>query len=257
MPPDFRGENIRSSAEQLGQGRDGLKGWGLLAIDDTLYLWFGHADHKGGRAQLAWSRDRAVTWTFAAWQFAEFGLVGFVNYGRAYAGARDDFVYMYSHDSPLADTPADRFILMRAPKSRVAERAAYEFFAGRAAAGTPQWTHDIARRVAVFENRDGCLRSAMTYNAGLRRYLWWQHIPQPPGHRDRGDTRFDGGFAIYDAPEPWGPWSTAFFTAKWDVGPGEHGDFPAKWMSADGRTLHLPAPGVFGGRCVFGAAGEH
>ena len=87
----------------------------------------------------------------------------------------------------------------------------------------------------------------MTYCAPLKRYLWWQHIPQPPGHRDRGDTRFEGGFGIYDAPNPWGPWTTAFFTEKWDVGPGEHGDFPAKWMSADGLTLHL----VFSGEDSF------
>ncbi|MDO8632330.1 MAG: hypothetical protein Q7R41_17750 [Phycisphaerales bacterium] len=38
-----------------------------------------------------------------------------------------------------------------------------------------------------------------------------------------------------------------FFTPKWDVGPGEHGDFPAKWMSANGRTLHL----VFSGDDTF------
>jgi hypothetical protein len=99
----------------------------------------------------------------------------------------------------------------------------------------------------VFEHRDACLRSAMTYNAGVERYLWWQAIPQPPGHKDRGDTRFEGGFGIYDAPEPWGPWTTVFFTRRWDVGPGEHGDFPAKWMSSDGRTLHL----VFSGEDSF------
>ena len=26
---------------------------------------------------------------------------------------------------------------------------------------------------------------------------------------------------------------------RWDTGPGEHGDFPSKWMSEDGRTLYL------------------
>lgn len=44
---------------------------------------------------------------------------------------------------------------------------------------------------------------------------------------------------MYDAAEPWGPWTTAFFTEKWDVGPGETASFPTKWMSADGKTLHL------------------
>ena len=109
----------------------------------------------------------------------------------------------------------------------------------------PVWTRDIARRGAAFENPDGALRSAMTYVAPLGRYLWWQQIPAPPGSRDRGDTRFEGGFAVYDAPEPWGPWTTAYFTPRWDVGPGESGNFPAVWMSADGRTVHLLDPDGF------------
>ena len=48
-----------------------------------------------------------------------------------------------------------------------------------------------------------------------------------------------GGFGVYDAPEPWGPWTTAYFTNTWDDGPGETASFPTKWMSADGKTVHL------------------
>jgi hypothetical protein len=44
---------------------------------------------------------------------------------------------------------------------------------------------------------------------------------------------------VYDAPEPRGPWATAYFAGRWDVGPGGAASFPAKWMSADGRTAHL------------------
>jgi hypothetical protein len=91
----------------------------------------------------------------------------------------------------------------------------------------------------VFKHPGSCLRSAMTWSPAIKRYLWWQQIPAPPGARDRGDTRFAGGFGIYDAPEPWGPWTTAYFTERWDVGPGEHGDFPARWMSTDGREMYL------------------
>ena len=169
-----------------------------------------------------------------------------MNFGKDYAGARDDFVYAYSHDGPRADTPADRFVLMRAPKDKLVDRAAWEFLE-KVDGGTPVWTTDVRRRGAAFAHPGGCLRSAMTYHAGLGRYLWWQQVPQPAGHKDRGDTRFDGGFGVYDAPEPWGPWTAAYFTPRWDVGPGEHGDFPAKWMSADGKTLHL----VFSGDDAF------
>ena len=136
---------------------------------------------------------------------------------------------------------------MRVPKDKIVVRGTYEFFAGLDADKRPLWTRSIEERSAVFEHRDTCLRSAITWNPALRRYLWWQHIPQPAGHKDRGDTRFEGGFGIYDAPEPWGPWTTTFFTRQWDVGPGEHGDFPAKWMSKDGRSAYL----VFSGDDCF------
>jgi hypothetical protein len=246
-PEDFRGENLFSLNEQPGQGRNGLKAWGLLAVGEVLYAWFGHADKRGGAAQLAWSDNGARTFQFADWHFPEFGLMGFINFGRAYAGARDDYVYAYSHDGPKADRPADRFVLMRVPKQRLQHREAYEFFAGLDERGQPAWSADIGRRRGVFTRPDGCLRSAITYHAGLRRYLWWQAFPQPPGHRDRGDTRFAGGFAVYDAPEPWGPWTTVFHTDNWDMGPGEHGDFPAKWSDPAGESLWL----VFSGEDAF------
>lgn len=246
-PRDFQGSNVRSPAEQSGQGRDGKKGWGILSVEGVLYLWMGHADNKGGQTQLAWSRDHGKTWAFADWKFAEFGMMGFVNFGKDYAGARDECVYAYSHDGPLADTPADRFVLLRASKDQLTRRGAWQFYTGLEA-DKPVWSADIAKRAGVFFNTDACLRSAMTWCAPLKRYLWWQHLPQRPGvSRDRGDTRYAVGFAIYDAPEPWGPWTTAFFTTQWDVGPGEHGDFPSKWMSADGRALNL----VFSGDDCF------
>jgi hypothetical protein len=242
----FTGINIRSAAEQLGAGRRGMKAWGILALEGKLYAWFGHANRNGACAQLACSMDDSKTWTFADWQFDEFGLVGFINFGKGYAGARDEYVYAYSHDGPRADTPADHFILMRAPKTKLMERNAWEFLQS-VDANEPIWSADVNKRGAVFRHPGNCLRSAITYNAGIKRYLWWQQIPLPDGAPDRGDTRFKGGFGVYDAPEPWGPWTTAFFTQEWDVGPGEHGDFPAKWMSLDGVRLAL----VFSGGDAF------
>jgi hypothetical protein len=189
-PGNFTGTNIRSPAEQLGGGRSGRKGWGIISVDGVLYLLMGHADRKGGQAQLAWSHDHARTWTFASWKFPQFGLMGFVNFGKDYMGARDNYIYSYSHDGPLADTPADHFILMRVPKNRITERRYWEFFERIDEAGHAVWTSDIERRGAVFFHSDCCLRSAMTYNAPLRRYLWWQQIPKAAlpctMHRNRG-----------------------------------------------------------------------
>jgi hypothetical protein len=69
-----------------------------------------------------------------------------------------------------------------------------------------------------------------------------------PGAGQRSaDPRFAGGLCIYDASEPWGPWSTAYFAETWDLAPGETAGIPTKWISADGLSLHL----VFSGEDHF------
>ena len=244
QPEELAAVNVRSrSGENTGFGRKGKKGSGLLMIDGVLYLWLFHADKQGGQAQLAVSKDYAVTWSFCDWKFEEFGLCTFINFGQNYADALDNYVYTVTHDGPLADDPADQMVLMRVPKEEITNRSAYEFFVKFDASKDPIWDNDLNQRGPVFEHEQACLRSGISYCAPLKRFLWWQHIPQPAGHKDRGDTRFDGGFGIYEAPNPWGPWRTVYFTEEWDVGPGERGEFPAKWMSKDGRTLHLTFSG--------------
>jgi len=242
-PPNIQGINIPSpTGETLGDGARGKKASGMLMVDGVLYMWTRNA----GNAQLAWSRDHGATWTWADWRLTpSFGCPTFLNFGRNYAGARDAFVYVYSFDSDSAYKPSDRMVLARVPKESIATRNAYEFYertplsSGKRPA-EPVWTKDIAQRGAVFVHPGRCYRSGISFNAGLKRYLWVQVVPG-------GDTRFKGGLGIYDAPEPWGPWTTVYFTEEWDVGPGETSSFPPKWTSADGKTLHL----VFSGDDCF------
>jgi len=241
-PEDFAGVNIRSqTGEKVGQGEAGVKAGGMLCVDGVLYMFARNA----GNSQLAWSADHAQTWTWCDWKFeTSFGAPTLLNFGKDYAGARDACVYIYSHDHDTAYKPADRMVLARVPKDRIRERQAYEFFKGLDAKGEPLWTADVHDRGAVFVNPSRCYRSGISYNAGLKRYLWCQILPEST--EDRG-PRYQGGFGVYEAPEPWGPWRTAFYTEAWDVGPGETGSFPTKWMSEDGRTCHL----LFSGNDCF------
>lgn len=230
MPDDLVCENLRApTAESKGDGRRGEKASGMLMVDGVLYMWVRNA----ANSQLLWSDDHGRTWLRADWKFTtSFGCPTFLNFGRNYAGARDEYVYVYSHDSDSAYEPADRMVLARVKADRIARRHAYEFFQQRDAAGQAVWTSDIQRRGAVFEHAARCYRSSVTYNAPIKRYLWCQTLPG-------NDPRFEGGLGIYDAPAPWGPWTTAFYTERWDVGPGETSSLPTRWMSADGRTVHL------------------
>ena len=232
----------KSPAAVAGEdGARGKKASGLLMVDGVLYLWARNA----GNAQLAWADDHGATWTWADWKLTtSFGCPTFLNYGRNYAGARDEFVYVYSHNSDSTYQRADRMVLARAAKHRLREQAAYEFFQELDAQGRSVWTKGVARRGAVLTSRGRCCRSSISYNAGLRRCLW---IKTGLGE----DTRFGGGLAVYDAPEPWGPWTTVFATDACDVGPEETAGFPTKWISPDGCTLCL----VFSGDACFSVQG--
>ena len=241
-PQNPSGANIPApSVEEFGDGRSGKKPSGMLMVDGVLYMWVRNANNDGTACQLAWSSDHAQTWTWSSWKFNELGYCVFLNFGQNYAGARDDYVYMYSPDSPSAYDPADQMILTRVPKNAITQRSAYEFFVGLNG-GTPIWSADVAQRGAVFSHNNFSARSGISYNAPLGRYLWWQQL-----RGATSDARYSGGFGVYDAPEPWGPWTTVYYIDNWDVGPGETGSFPPKWMSADGKTIYL----VFSGDDSF------
>jgi hypothetical protein len=205
---------------------------------------------NAGNSQLAWSADHGLTWTWADWKFTNsFGCPTFVNFGRDYAGNHDGFVYVCSPDVDDAYSVADRFVLARVPVDRIRERKAYEFYAGLAEDGLATWTPNLMWRAGILTREKSCYRPSITFNAPLGRFLL-AHARPNERSRDRTgkiDVRFQGGLAIYEAPHPWGPWSVVFDADEWDIGPGDSASFPAKWMSADGRTLHL----VFSGDDYF------
>lgn len=236
-PPGITGTNIRyESGEQTGQGRNGMKASGMLMVSGRLFMWVRNADGYGKESKLAWSDDHGITWRYSDWRFTEgFGCPTFLNFGKNYEGARDRYVYIYSFDESDAYKPADRFVMARVRKDMLQDRDAYEFFV-ELKEGKPVWSKEISQRGAVFENPGACYRSGISYNKGLRRYLWCQVNPystHPQG------PRFEGGFGIYEAQEPWGPWRTVYFTKNWDVGPGETSSLPPRWMSGDGKTCWL------------------
>lgn len=254
-PPDaFVGENIPSpSGEQLGDGSSGKKASGMLMADGVLYMWMRNADQAGNECQLASSTDHAQTWTEASWTLPELGYCTFINYGQNYTGG-PDYVYMVSHDDPSAYQAADHFVLTRVPKGEILLRASYEFFVSVDGTGQPTWSSDVADRGPVFTHPGYCGRSGISYSAPLGRYLWWQQ------YAESGiDTRFEGGLGVYDAPTPWGPWTTVYFIEQWDEGPGDAACFPSKWMSPDGRSAWLVHAGedTFSTReATFALAGD-
>ena len=240
-PDNFTGHNIRSpTGESTGDGPRGRKASGMVMADGVLYVWARNA----GNAQLGWSTDHAATWTWADWKLDRgFGCPTFIQFGRNYSGATDGYVYTVSPHADDAYKPADSFDLARVPKDGITRRDAWEFFAGLGSDGLPRWTKDVNGRTPVLEKRGKCSRSGVTFVPALERYLWVVTLPAARG----GPEGRWSGLSVYEAPQPWGPWTNVFEADPWDVHPGDSASFPAKWVAPDGRSAHL----VFSGDDSF------
>ncbi len=168
-PTNFKGVNVRSaSGEQSGNGVKSKKASGILCVEGVLYLWTRNA----GNSQLAWSKDHGKTWEWANWKLSiSFGCPTFLNFGRDYAGAHDEWVYIYSPDAESGYQPADRMVLARVPMRKITDRSAYEFFRGLDDKQAPLWSKEVADRTAVFTHIGRCYRSGVTFDAGLKRFL--------------------------------------------------------------------------------------
>ena len=226
-PSDYQGANLRSDGERMGNGASSPKASGILMVDGVLYLWVRNV----GNAQLMWSRDRGKTWQAGFKMEAGFGSPAFLNFGRNYSGARDGFVYTYSQSGPSAYESDNGLLLARVPKDRIRERGAWEYFERIDDGGRAIWTRELARGGEVFHYPANCQRVDAVYDAGIRRYL----LAVSYDH--------DGGWGLFDAPEPWGPWTTVLHR-QWDL-EGTHGyRLPAKWISKDGLTMTLVFSGV-------------
>jgi hypothetical protein len=158
-----------------------------------------------------------------------------LQFGQDYAGARDNYVYSYSirlkDDSDLIIQTPGQIDLMRVPKDQIMERSQYEFFAGLDAQGNSVWTDNIAARTPVFQDANGVgWNVSVSYNAGLNRYLL----------ATEHSKSWAGNLGIFDAAEPWGPWTTVGYYSNW----GGYGrtffwNFSNKWLSSDGTEFTL------------------
>jgi hypothetical protein len=240
IPPSWSGHNVwgglnpeSSQPPVLGKSSNGI-----IAVNGALYVYVDEQDVWTNNS-LWKSTDLGMTWSNLGQMFDEsnraFSEPGIIQFGPDYQGARDNYIYGYSPDEF-----ADGLGLFRVDKSKIETRAYYEFFAGFDGNGDPVWSGDILDEVPVFTDPAGTEWGATaTYSPYLKRYLL--------AVRHNGKS---GEWGLFDAPEPWGPWTTVGYGSDfpaWTYSPDPNGasanrpayihNFPVKWMSDDGKTL--------------------
>jgi hypothetical protein len=250
-------------------GGYGGKSVGILAVDGELYLLRAGTDSNSSsfqRTELFKSTDKGKSWSTTGVKWVNNDFTGsdgffspsFLQFGKDYAGARDEFVYIYApEETASVDDDAwnvqvpGKISLIRVPKVSMTDKNTYEYFTDLDVNGDALWTAEINSRAPVFEDPvNGVMRTSVSYNAGLGRYLL---ITQQVSRFRNSDFHI----GVYEAPEPWGPWHTVLFENAELVGPGLNTgvktvfwNFSNKWLSPDGKNFVMvytgPGPDEWG-----------
>lgn len=242
----YRGFNVWGGKDPEHKATFDGKSYGILSVDGGLYMWVSPGSDATNyeEAKIYNSTNHGASWTAATWSFVKSDgiiLPTFLQFGKDYRGAKDDFVYVYGNQfksrmfsvkEKLRVQRPGEIALMRTPKTEIMNRTAYEFFAGLDRNGTPIWTKDPTIRRPVFEDPNGVgWNTSVSFNRGLGRYfLMTEHAASAKGK-----------LGIFDAPEPWGPWTTALYTDSFgapSVQPSTFfWNFSNKWLSEDGKRF--------------------
>lgn len=241
---NFKGINVWGGKDAENPVQFGGKCWGIICIDGTIYMWRSGAGSDDCYAfhRLYKSNNYCATWEDTGVEFHigsfknSYGIFvpTFLQFGKDYSGARDNYVYIYAPDVKITEWALQQpgeISLLRVPKDKLEQRDKYEFYCGLDKDNNPTWTADGDLRKPVFSDPNGVMRTSAIYNPGLKRYfLITQH------------TKRNYGWGIYEAPEPWGPWSTVLYVDEFS--PYEcklisYMNFSPKWWGDNGKSFVL------------------
>ncbi len=189
------------------------------------------------------------------------GMTRFVDLGKNMEYSPDGYAYLVADGALTPGTPAgqallnaptwgkynhalfkgDMFYLARTKPSpeTINEESAWEFYGGKDAHDKDVWTKNFAAIKPLFEWAGHCGGVQVTYDAPLKKYLWFVNDP----------LEGTGGFMPGEYPVPYntyvlesdrltGPWKLVTYLRMF----GEEAywvNIPSKFISADGRTAWL------------------
>lgn len=236
---DYFGLNIWGGYKAENPAQFEGKSWGMICLDSILYMWVTTEQHPHTKeVTLAYSDDLGAHWTKSDVKFynsENMTIPTFLQFNRAYNGARDEYVYSYFihsllHTEEFGISKPGKIYLARVLKDDILDKSKYEYFAG-INDSSALWTSSLHEKQPVFNNEsDGVgWNLSVSYNAPLQRYfLMTEHTKTIAGYH-----------GMFDAPTPWGPWTTIeYVSGDWlKYGSTFFRCFSNKWLSEDGKDF--------------------
>lgn len=245
-PPDIAGADIQAAKGIITEphGAQNRKACGLIMVDERFYCLIRNVNPqgypKGTGSSIMHADSDAVDWETVDWHWKDIGYPVWINAGRNYSAATDDYVYFVSTDGPSAYVDYQDLLLARVPREDILIQSRYRFFRGCSDSGAAVWG-GFEQRKPIFHNPEGCFRPEITYNPGIQRYLlllssprvdWRWYLEKNPDRRSY--------FALYESEHPWGPWREIVKDPEWNILEDRFQPrIPTKWISTDGMSFYL------------------
>ncbi len=221
-PVDYGIEKVNDMQGYFGWGGCGAKPSGLICVKNILYLGFQNMSgmetktdqaacevNHGYDASIIYSKDFGKTWLpdiqvnkTPMFPGRIFAAPSFINYGKNNLGATDRYVYAVSGEGWCN---GNHIRLGRVPADRIMKTEAWEWVSGFKAGFIPQWTSNEFDAIPLLTQEGYLGMTDMVYISKLKRYLlfaWHFNKYADPNNGSR--------LIIYESPQPWGPYSTAY-----------------------------------------------
>jgi hypothetical protein len=244
----------------------GGKPRGVVAFTGSLmYMFHSTQDLCTSFSWLAKSTNNGMTWTdhvnSLQWPDAGgFGPGSILQSGMAQSSAlvpdsgTTPYIWIYGGKSSDPAGSGKQYLarVPASPTNAIENLSNWRWYGGLNAAKEPMWQSSSSSATPVFTDPDHAQTLEVTYDPGIGRYL---------AYNDHGNACLDDGtpapclhaLALFDAPTPWGPWTTFDYVDNFEnvsgsppngCGTNCSGTSPAisfaiqpKWTSADGLTI--------------------
>ena len=241
--------------------RKDLYGFGILAVDGYPYYTIStpYAKDKLGIKLLysddygkSWYRHTGVDDKIDTYKVNDttmffynepnnlFSYVDFVQCGKDYQDAKDNYVYMYC--KLTHPTPSLYLARVKRGHLNIVDKSKYEYFQAYDGNNNPLWSSDISSSGVVMTFDQGYYHSAflpsVVYNSALDLFIMTVGA--------RYEDRFGGKpstLSFFWSKNPWGKWTRFYHTNTW-VGDSPDNilyqpKFISKFTSEDGKTMYI------------------
>ncbi len=236
----------------------GGKPTGTLALPQgVIYSLHSAGEDLGGgdcaSQWLARSTNNGASWTDHIanlnWPDANgYAPSAVLQYGRAQSGGlapdRSGTPYVYIYGTKVSRPVYEQYLarVPKVPANAIESLGNWEYYAGKDASGNPLWSGTSALAQPVWTDTNNGQWLSVTFDRAIGRYIAYNDH----GYACGGQP-CEREVSLFDAPSPWGPWTTFDYEEEFDnVGCGSNclADgaevswfMMQKWFSSDGLTI--------------------